>query len=175
MYAEMYPEMEALQTITMTKAMIKVTTKNLRHCLVVLALLGSTLASAQSRPEKKRWSKHAVLLAVVQLAATGADAYFTNRNMQRNHGEELDPIERPFVHNPATLTALFATEAAGTIYSSYWLRQRDHGKMADAGAASLIASHAYGAAFSSFDFNLWKGSSNGPSTKVISHAEDRRQ
>jgi hypothetical protein len=141
----------------MTKAMIKVTTKNFRRCHVVLALLCGTLASAQdTRPQKKRWSKHAVVLAVVQLAATGADAYFTNRNMQRNHGEELDPIERPFVHNPATLTALFATEAAGTIYSAHWLRQHDHGKMADAGAASLIASHAYGAAFSSFDFNLWK-------------------
>jgi hypothetical protein len=163
-HPEMYPEMEAIKTITMTKTitktitktMTKLTTKNLRHCFVVLALLCSTLASAQSRPEKKRCSKHAVLLAVVQLAATGADAYFTNRNMQRNHGEELDPIERPFVHNPATLTALFATEAAGTIYSSYWLRQHDHAKMADAGTASLIASHAYGATFSSFDFNLWK-------------------
>jgi|SRR5271165_7405614 len=130
----------------------------LRLCLVVLALLCSTLASAQvSRPEKKTWSKHAVLLAVVQLAASGADAYYTNRNMQRNHGVELDPLERPFVHNPASLTALFATEAAGTIYSAYWLRKHDHAKMADAGAAGLIASHAYGAAYSSFDFNLWKG------------------
>jgi hypothetical protein len=138
----------------MTKAM----TNNLRRCLIVLALLCGTVASAQgSRPEKKHWSKHAVLLAVVQLAASGADAYYTNRNMQRNHGEELDPIERPFVHNPVTLTALFATEAAGTIYSSYWLRKHDHGKMADAGAASLIASHTYGAVYSSFDFNLWKG------------------
>jgi|HubBroStandDraft_1064217.scaffolds.fasta_scaffold314239_1 hypothetical protein len=142
----------------MTKAMTKAMTNNLRRCLVVLALLCGTLASAQeSRPEKKHWSKHAVVLAVVQLAATGADAYYTNRNIQRYHGEELDPIERPFVHNPATLTALFATEAAGTIYSSYWLRKHDHGRMADAGALSLIASHAYGATFSSFDFNLWKG------------------
>jgi hypothetical protein len=47
-----------------------------------------------------------LVLILAQLAASGSDAYFTDRNMHQRQFVEYDPIAKPFTHSrPAFIAA----------------------------------------------------------------------
>lgn len=88
------------------------------------------------------------LLIILQLAASGSDAYFTNRNAHGPGFYELNPIARPFVRSQRTLAAYFATGAAVKIAVPIMLRKHHHQRLADAIAIAGIADNAGAATFS---------------------------
>lgn len=92
--------------------------------------------------------KSALLMAILQLAANGADTYATDRNMHRQHFVEFDPAARPFVHDRATLISANALQAAGTILLERRLRRQGKVRWARALELAAIGGHTYGATIS---------------------------
>jgi hypothetical protein len=89
--------------------------------------------------------KRTLLLIALQLAANGADAYYTNRNIRNGNFHETDLIAKPFTHGTVSMSAWAAAGMAGTLYSEMWLRHRGHGRWADALAIGDVSGHTYGA------------------------------
>jgi hypothetical protein len=113
----------------------------MRSVVLALILLAHVCISAQTA------EKPTLLLDVVQLAATGADAYATDRNRQTFGFHEFNPVARPFVRNRPTLIAYFSIQAAVKIVAVHWLRPR-HRRLAITVRAYSIADNAAGAAWS---------------------------
>jgi hypothetical protein len=92
--------------------------------------------------------KTALLLVLLQLGTNGADAYFTNRNMNTRHFSEYDPLARPFTRSAAVLSISQSFGVGGSLYSESWLRSHHHKRWADALTAVQIAGHSCGAVVS---------------------------
>lgn len=88
------------------------------------------------------------LLIILQLAATGSDAYFTNRNAQMRGFQEHNPISRPFMGSTSFRVSYFSAEAAGKVAVPILLRKKHHEHMALAFSAAAIADNAEGATYS---------------------------
>jgi hypothetical protein len=95
--------------------------------------------------------KHFVWVVILQLAASGADAYYTNRNLHRHLHEagfqEQDPLARPFVHNTTDLSLSCAASSGAFAFAEYRLLKR-HNKLSKTAAAIYFAGHVFGAATS---------------------------
>lgn len=98
--------------------------------------------------------KHALLLIVLQLASSGADAYYTNRIMEHPWGFELNPVAKPFVGSRAGRITYFSVTAGAKIALPIALRRHGHEKLASIAAWSGIADNAGGAGYSAE--RLWK-------------------
>lgn len=96
--------------------------------------------------------KH-VLVIVLQLASYGADAYYTNVNMQRHDFREHNPLARPFTRNTLTLSLSSAAGIGATLYGEHWLRQHGHPRLAEIAEIGTIAGHTAGAAYSATHIN----------------------
>ena len=92
--------------------------------------------------------KSALLMAILQLAANGADAYATDRNMHRQRFVEYDPLARPFVRDRATFVTASALQAAGALLLERRLRRGGRRRWARALELAAVGGHAYGAAIS---------------------------
>lgn len=91
--------------------------------------------------------KHVLLVIILQLASTGGDAYFTNRNMQMG-AREMNPSVRPFVQSQASRIFFFSASAAFKIAVPIELRRHRHNKIATAAEILGIVDSAQGAAIS---------------------------
>src|SRR5271166_4991087 len=89
--------------------------------------------------------KRTLLIIALQLAANGADAYYTYDNMGRPHFHEVDPVASPFTHNTSTLVGGSALSIAGSLLLERKLRHQGKTRWADALAAAQVAGHTYGA------------------------------
>lgn len=89
--------------------------------------------------------KHLLMLAL-QLAASGADAYMTQRNMSMPQHSEHNPFARTFVsHGTPLLATYFVAQTGVKLYTVYLLRKHEHQQLADAVAVAGIADNTYGA------------------------------
>jgi len=93
--------------------------------------------------------KKRLLITVLQLAANGADFYYTNRNAHTPKFVEFDPIARPFVtHGTPLRAAYFATYVGGAIAGAELLEYFGHPKVALALRAAQIEENTRGAIIS---------------------------
>ena len=92
--------------------------------------------------------KTAILMLILQLGSSGADAYYTNRNMHRYDFVEHDPAATVFIRNTLTLSLSSAAGTAGMIFGERLLRHRGHARFARAVEMGFISGHVYGAATS---------------------------
>lgn len=92
-----------------------------------------------------------LVLILLQLAATGADAYYTDRGMGRNPlthvNRETNPIARPFVQTRADRIAYFSV-TAGIKIAVPRLIHKKHPKLATAAEIAAIVDSAEAAAYS---------------------------
>ena len=88
------------------------------------------------------------LLIIMQLAASGSDAYYTHRCMQFPVHSEKNPIARQFVGSTSGQVFYFSAGAALKIVGAYWLRKHHHQKWADVAAVTGVADSAGGALYS---------------------------
>jgi hypothetical protein len=88
--------------------------------------------------------KTSLLLILLQLAASGNDAYWTDRNMHTPHFHEDNPTSALFVHNRPSLIAYVSISAAGRIALTHVLRKHHHNRLATALAVTSIADNVYG-------------------------------
>lgn len=86
------------------------------------------------------------VLIILQLAASGADAFYTNRGMDFPQFHEHDPIAKPFIKTTPDRIAYFSVTAAIPIVGTHLLRKHHHEKLADGLAVAFIADSATGAA-----------------------------
>jgi hypothetical protein len=91
--------------------------------------------------------KHALLVIILQLASTGGDAYFTNRNMSMG-AREMNPTMRPFVGTQTSRIVTFSAIAAFKIALPIELRHHGHYKIAKTAEILGIVDSAQGAAVS---------------------------
>lgn len=73
--------------------------------------------------------KH-ILIVILQLAAAGNDAYWTNHNMQFINHYEHNPIASPFVKTTPGCVGYFSVTAAAHIAAPWALRKYSHNKLA---------------------------------------------
>lgn len=90
-----------------------------------------------------------VLLIVLQLGASGSDAYFTNRDMGR-HFHENDPIARPFISSRMGAAAYFSATAAAQILIPRMFHK--HKAISTELSLAGIADNSLGAAYSAKHF-----------------------
>jgi hypothetical protein len=86
----------------------------------------------------------------MQLAATGADAYLTNHNLQNRCFYESDPLARPLVRNTTWVAASNAVGTGSLLVAEWELRRHHHERLAAILAAGDIGGHTYGAVSSRF-------------------------
>lgn len=91
--------------------------------------------------------KHALLLIVLQLASSGADAFYTDHILSRRYSWESNPIARPFVSSRSGRVAYFGGSAALKIALPIELRRHGHPKLAETAAWLGIVDNAQGAAY----------------------------
>lgn len=85
----------------------------------------------------------------MQLAASGADAYWTQKNTVGNRkASEMDPLARPFVKSTAGVCFYFAAETGAKLFVTYELNKHGHRKLARAFSIWGIGDNIYGAAYS---------------------------
>jgi hypothetical protein len=89
-----------------------------------------------------------ILLIVLQLAASGSDAYFTHRNLTRPGFYEHDPIARPFVRDTPHLVGYFSADAAVKIGTAELLRKFHHRRISAIVSVGGITDSAYFASYS---------------------------
>lgn len=100
--------------------------------------------------------KH-LLMIVLQLASSGADAYLTNRSLQVPGSHEVNPLARVFVtHGPASVAAYFSAQTAGKLILPWELRRHGHSKLAQIAEVAGIADNAAGAAGSVVGWQSFK-------------------
>lgn len=121
--------------------------------LIVLLFLFSSFSIAQSMPDAPSATTKGTDRAIVvaQLAAHGADAFFTYRDMHSYNFVEHDPLARPFVHNDAIFIAGSAIGLFGELFIEKTLRKRGHRQIADALALVSISGHTWGATYSAIN------------------------
>jgi hypothetical protein len=81
------------------------------------------------------------LYVILQLASTGNDAYWTQRNSQSPYFHEQNPIARKFVGSTAGCVTYFSASAAGHILAVQLLRKHHHNKLATFVEIEGIADH----------------------------------
>lgn len=98
--------------------------------------------------------KKRLLILAFHLAASGADAYLTNRNQHLPVHSEMNPIARPFVSNgqPILITYFAATFGLETL-GEYELHKHHHEHLAFGLEVFNIADHATGAAISAHGYS----------------------
>jgi hypothetical protein len=90
------------------------------------------------------------LLTAAQLAASGMDAYFTDKNAHHRYFSEENLLMRPFVtHGRPLLITTFAVDASLPIGVGYWLEKKKHKKLAVCVRVIGIAANTWGAVYSS--------------------------
>ncbi len=99
------------------------------------------------RTYSRSMKKH-IAMVLLQLAASGFDAYYTHRNVIVSRGVELDPVAAPFVHSTPALVTYFSADAAVKIYVTHELRRHGHKAMADLMSTAGFVDSAESAAFS---------------------------
>jgi hypothetical protein len=87
------------------------------------------------------------LMIIFQLAASGTDAYYTNRGAERPYFVEHNVIIRPFIKSTPSRVAFFSAGAAGKIVVPILLRKRHRERFADALALAGIVDNAEGATY----------------------------
>jgi hypothetical protein len=75
-------------------------------------------------------TKHGVLVLVLQLASSGADAWTTHRGLSEPGHFERNPLARPFVGSTAGQVAFFGGGAGIKLALPWALRCHGHGRMA---------------------------------------------
>lgn len=85
--------------------------------------------------------KHTILMIILQLAASGGDAYYTNRNINLG-APELNPIAKPFVRTTAGRVGYFSLQTGLKITLPILLRKHGHEKLADFAGWYGIADNA---------------------------------
>ena len=91
--------------------------------------------------------KH-LLIVVLQLVASGADAYYTDKNQHLPRHYELNPIARQFIGSRPSLIGYFGAQTALKLELPTLLRKRGHGRMAETVQAAAILDNASGATIS---------------------------
>lgn len=90
-----------------------------------------------------------LLLTLALIGARGADAYFTDRNINHQpanwRGYETNPLQKPFVHGSAWLWSSQALQTAVTIEGAHLLRKHNHDHLADGLLIGDTALHVEGA------------------------------
>lgn len=121
--------------------------------------------------------KHTILLIVLQLAATGADAYYTNRNWESaGHPHEINPIARPFVSTRGGRIAYFSATAALKIALPLELRKHGHPKLATVAAVLGIADNAEAAAVSANGLKVEKPQAGpAPVVDLLDHNDEEER
>jgi hypothetical protein len=94
--------------------------------------------------------KHAILLMLLQLASSGADAFYTERAFHQWRPVEQNPIARPFVQTRGGRVAYFSVTAGLKIAVPIELRRHHHEKLATAFAVAGIADSAGAAGFTAY-------------------------
>ena len=89
-----------------------------------------------------------LLLIALQLGASGADAYYTDRNARLPRHYETNPIARQFMGSTAGRVTFFAGNAGIRIALPVILRRRGHKRLADLVAIEGIAENTQGAGYS---------------------------
>jgi len=110
--------------------------------------------------------KHTILMIILQLASSGADAYKTHQTLALHvtrceavhgreqlcwtavQGVERNPFVRPFVRTTAGQVAFFGTTASLKVALPIGLRKHGHRKLAAIAEWAGIADSAEGATFS---------------------------
>lgn len=92
--------------------------------------------------------KTILLLVALQLAASGGDAYFTDRNQRRTVHHEDDPLAQPFMHSAAGRVMFFSAGAGAQIVFPLYLRRKRHSRLALAAALGGVVDNASGAVVS---------------------------
>lgn len=85
--------------------------------------------------------KH-LFIVILQLAASGADAYFTDVNQHRPLHHEQNPIARPFVGSTPGLIAYFGAQTVIKLTLRSWFRKRGHRRIAEIVEAAGILDNA---------------------------------
>ncbi len=96
----------------------------------------------------KRFMKTQLLLIVLQLVASGSDAYYTNFNLHRPGGYEHNPVVRPFVGSTESLVPYFSVMAGVHIGVPILLRRHHHKRLARLIELEGIADNSEGAIWS---------------------------
>lgn len=97
--------------------------------------------------------KRKLLVLALHLAATGTDAYFTNRNQHARYRTETDPIARPFVSRGQPMLITYFSAAFGIETAVEWeLHRHGHDKIAAGVEAFNILDHATGAGMSAHGY-----------------------
>jgi hypothetical protein len=87
------------------------------------------------------------LLVIMQLAASGSDAYFNRRNLGTRDWRERDPIARPFVQSDKGIVIYFSATAGLKITAAHLLKKHHH-KLSDFASVYGIIDNSEGAIFS---------------------------
>lgn len=82
---------------------------------------------------------------ILQLVASGGDAYTTHIGLQGRHFER-NPIARPFMHTTGGQVVFFGGQTAVKIAVPVILRHQHHNKLADIFSVAGIAENAYATA-----------------------------
>ena len=90
-----------------------------------------------------------ILFIVMQLGASGADAYYTHTVVVEQRQIEHNPIAKPFMHSTRNEVAYFSVTTAVKIAAPIVLRHRHHEKLATALALMSIADNASCAVYTS--------------------------
>jgi hypothetical protein len=85
-----------------------------------------------------------VLMIVLQLAASGTDAYYTNKNLE-NRGGENNPLVQPFMGSRPDRIAYFSVSTGIKIGLPLVLRRKHHNKLARLAEVLSISDNAIGA------------------------------
>ena len=88
--------------------------------------------------------KTTVLLVILQLAAVGNDAYWTDHNLHGMHFVEHNPLAVPFVKNRPELITTMSLSAAAQVIVPRLLRKRHHNHFARFVELTTLSGDVYG-------------------------------
>lgn len=98
------------------------------------------------------WTK--AVLVMLQLAASGTDAYYTNRNMQLKGATEHTTYARPFVtRGTAGVVTFFALDAGIKLEVAHLLRRKTKPLVGNGFAVVGITDNTIGAAYSASHYH----------------------
>ena len=86
--------------------------------------------------------KRHVFIVILQLAVSGADAYFTNADQRQVLHHEQNPIARQFVGSTAGIVTYFSAQTAIKLTLPAWLRKHNHRRIAELAEIAGIADNA---------------------------------
>lgn len=98
--------------------------------ILILLVLAFFTDPCHAQDKPSFWTTERKFEVPLFLAATGADAYFTNHNLAAG-GTEHNPWTRVFTHTTGQRVGYYSGLAAVTVVGSYWLDRRGHHRAAD--------------------------------------------